>query len=155
VVVASDDGCGHELGAQRVVDIVRRLGRHDGDGVVLERVAQVNAQRLPGALGLVLGDAVAELARVPQGGPVHHARLCATDIPYDQPERAADGRVGHEPGPESPRPAVHARSGRDRAVEDQGWVVVCNPYRDRARQGARPEEMHQKDPQRRTTSIDD
>ena len=57
---------------------------------------------------LVLGDAEADLAHLPERRPVQRAGHRPAGQPHQQPQRPADGQVGPEPGPERAHAAVQA-----------------------------------------------
>ena len=100
-VVATDDS--HGLGDRRqdafrpdaavVIDVVRRLGTHDGYGADVGGIAAFHVPRFPWAGGLVLGKTVGILGRGAQGGAVKVSRLGAGHVGHDQPHGPSDGSV--------------------------------------------------------------
>ena len=55
-----------------------------GDGVAARLAAARDVQRRPGGIGFIFGEAIGELARVAEHGPVDFARPSAADIADDQ-----------------------------------------------------------------------
>ena len=102
-----------------VVDVVRRLAAEHRDRALLTLEAALDMQRIPGALLLVLGDAVGVLAGMPERCLVGHAGNRLADVGEDQLDRAADGGVGAVALAEHVRAAVHAKGQARRAVHHQ------------------------------------
>ena len=90
----------------------------DRHGAGVRRKAALDVQRLPRALGFVLGDEVAVLGRRAEGRHVAGLRNRAADVDQREPDRAADRRVAVGAGAERVVAAVDAEFARDRAVDD-------------------------------------
>ena len=67
---------------------------------------------------LVLRDAVAELARMPQDGAVEEARNGGASVHQDESDGPPNGGVGAVSGAEEVVPAVDAEGGNHGAVDD-------------------------------------
>ncbi len=114
-----------------VVELVRSLRRHHGDGGLLGAESALDGKRRPRALRLVLGDHVRELARVADGAPVEQARHRAAHVAHHQAQGAADREVGAPAGAEEVIARVDVQLARDGPVDDQ-------QHRGAARRGAGP-----------------
>ena len=108
------------LGRRRavIVDVVRGLGAADRHRADLAREAPLDRERLPGRRGLVLGHAVAVLARVALRGAVLAAGPRAAHVLQHEAQGAPDHRVGAMPLPQRVAAAVDAEPERERAVDD-------------------------------------
>ena len=111
---------GEVLRRRRAVvgDRQRRVAADDRHDRVLAREPALDVQRLPRAARLVLGDAEAELAGVPQRRSVQPPGRAAAGQRDHQPERASDRQVRPPAGTEHAHPAVQADRLADRAADD-------------------------------------
>ena len=105
-------------GALMVVDVMRAFRADDRHRARLFRKTALYAQRLPRAVGFVLGDKIAEFRGRTESRHVAQGRNCAADVDQRQPDRAADGRVAARARPERVMAGVDAQLRHHRPVDD-------------------------------------
>ena len=102
---AVSDGLEQPLGAgvALVLHVQLAIGDEDADGTLVAPESPLHVKRVPRTHGLVLGQAVHELARRANGVHVHVAGIPLADVAQAQGESAADGDVDLvvAPGPDA------------------------------------------------------
>src|SRR5580700_7753002 len=98
-----------------VHDLARRHGAHHGDGGDAFRYSAYHRQRLPSGVLLILGDAVGELAGMPERAAVDAAGARVEQIDQREAERAADHGGGAVAVAERVEGGVGADFAADRA----------------------------------------
>ena len=107
------------VGGVPVVDEIDPTGVQRRYDTVARRAAQLDVERLPGAVLFVLGDAQAVLSGAALGRLVQLVGSHAEDVQDGEAHRPTDGRVGAEARPEDVAPRVEPELGADRTVHDQ------------------------------------
>src|SRR5437870_7825067 len=102
------DPRGHRASPRPYRDSVRPFAGEQRDGRDLRRKAAARVKGRPRARLLVLGDAVRVASGMAERGHRDLARPRAADVDHQEPERAADGRVGAVAGTENAEGTVEA-----------------------------------------------